>query len=249
MSELTMRSVLKDLSVIPIASAILYVLTYAYLSGESFYFSYPTEFIDVNINIILNISFKILPIFLPLLFLFWFDITEKLNWLFYLLSGFYAVWALFTSVFGYKNPLKYAELFGSEKAIPLIALTIVIALFMVCVILTKSIIRRKGNNCVFAFIIIFFLVYALAFLSGFLKSSDNKVAFAIDEGYTDIRTRAPYIIISKNSNGLILGRCDGYYKDFYISPYEEKAKFRRVTDGSKLNFYRHCFDDRWYFYN
>ncbi|WP_065357946.1 hypothetical protein [Kluyvera georgiana] len=248
MSELTMRSVLKDLSVIPIASAILYVLTYAYLSGESYYYSYPAEFIDVNINIILNTSFKILPIFLPLLFLFWFDITGKLNWLFYILSGFYAVWVLLSTIFSYKNPLKYGELFGTEKAIPLIALIVIVTLFMVCVVLAKSIARKKGEKCLMAFIMMFFLVYALAFLSGFLKSSENKVAFAIDEGYTDIRTRAPYIIISKNSNGLILGRCDGYDKDFYISPYDEKAKFRRVTNASKLNFYRHCFDDRWYLY-
>lgn len=248
MSEFTVKTVFKELSLIPTVSAFLYVLTYAYLSGESYYYSYPLEFIDVNINIILNTSFKVLSIFLPLLLLFWVDINGRSHWSFYTISGVYAFWMLCSWTFSYNNPLKYIELINSEKATPMIALALIVIIFILCVVLTKHIMRKKGEKCMFNYVVMLFLLYSLAFLTGFLKSSDNKVAFVIDEGHTDVRTRAPYIMLSKNSNGLILGRCDGYDKDFYVSPYEEKQKFRRVFDSSKLNFYRHCFDDKWYAY-
>lgn len=75
--KFTSGEFLKDLSSIPTISALLYLVTYAYMAGESYYFKFPLEFIDININIILTTSFKIAVITLPLLCVFWANLTER----------------------------------------------------------------------------------------------------------------------------------------------------------------------------
>ncbi|MBP2155435.1 hypothetical protein [Erwinia rhapontici] len=246
--KITAGEFLKDLSLIPTISALLYILTYAYLVGESYYFKYPVEFIDININIILITSFKILTIFLPLLCVFWFDLTKRTSIIWFLITGIYSIWILGVYTFNVFNPKSLYLLIYSGKAIFLVCLGIIVVVFMIMIVVWSGVFKSTLINKIPSAIIGTTCLLVLSFLAGFVNSSSDKVSYPeFDNGENELSTTtdAPFILLSKSSNGFILGRCDAYDKDFVLIPYDAKMKFRRVKDEDKINFYRHCFDDTW----
>ncbi|EFB3321907.1 hypothetical protein FSF89_021165 [Escherichia coli] len=247
--KITAREFLKDLSSISTISALLYILTYAYLLGESYYFEYPVEFIDININIILITSFKILTIFLPLLCVFWFGLSKRTSLIWFLITGVYSIWILGVYTFNVFNPKELYLLIYSGKAIFLVCLGIIVVVFIIMIVVWSDVFKSILIGKISSAIIGTTCLLLLSFLAGFVNSSSDKVSYPeFDNGENELSTTtdAPFILLSKSSNGFILGRCDEYDKDFVLIPYDAKMKFRRVKDEAKINFYRHCFDDTWH---
>ncbi|EKH5083587.1 hypothetical protein O5Q84_004619 [Salmonella enterica] len=243
------REFLKDFSSIPTISALLYILTYAYLAGESYYFKYPIEFIDININIILITSFKISTIYLPLFCVFWFDLPKRSSILWFVISGVYSLWIMSVYTFNILNPIKLFMLIYSGKAIFLVSLGIIVVVFMIMIVIWNGVFKSNPTNKITSAVLGTMCLLVLSFLAGFVNSTSNKVSYPeYDNGENELSTTtdAPFILLSKSSNGFILGRCDAYDKDFVLIPYDDKIKFRRVKDEDKINFYRHCFDDTWH---
>lgn len=146
------------------------------------------------------------------------------------------------------NPLIFISSVYNGKAVFLVCSGLIVIIFMVVVIIFSGISKNTINRRVPSVIIAVVSILVLSFLSGFVSSSSNKISypeFENGEGSLSSEDKAPFILLSKSSNGFILGRCDAYDKDFVLIPYDEKIKFRRVKDDGKINFYRHCFDDAW----
>lgn len=209
----------KEISVVTIATVVIYFVAYAFQVGYARFYGYPLEFIGNDIVVILKTA-GFLGVFLLSLYIFIENLilVKKPPFIFLVLCALFITLMLSIFFTGYKSTFGIFRGRWDEKHVVLLAFS---ASLIFSITQCKSVIASatstlKLRNVVLSVTALIFSSYFSGWASGFIPDT----LYVSKNGY--------YILNSFGTN-LVLGKCENGQADFLIEGFDGGMVFKVVN--------------------
>ncbi|EKN5157282.1 hypothetical protein DVP88_08375 [Yersinia enterocolitica] len=230
---------LKDISLISIISVLAYALTYVYQLGFAFYFRYPPEYIEVNVDSILKtlivITFVLMPFIATLGLDYKSEVKVSMWWLIF--SAVFSYSAIYVFIFGIENPF----LFITESRKYVFIVTILLAVSFLALVFLLKIISNETcgwETKKFLSFLSVIITFVLFLSCGFVAAAKNNSAYIL----YNKSDASGFVLLSSFGNSLVFGKCHEGRVIFIKYPADERINLQLITSSTDINNYRVCFD-------